>query len=857
MAAPHPNQPADRRFGLQGKFIVLVVVLLAMAAANIGTFHLMLSRLDGVAQTVDQVGQLRMLSQKAAFEAYAELAPRHATIAAFDDALQALEADRPAGITLRRIAPTAAPLLMQVRLKWSALRHELLALAARDKRTMDPAEHATQLLHDAESMVAALTLGSQRIHRQATLTLYALFAIELVVLLILLHTTREQFVRPLRELARHNHNLSRGRFGVYAGIRPNDEIGELADSFNFASREIRALLEKNEHDKTALAQSTAMFKGLAENSLMGVYILHEDLSFYFANKTLAQMFLLDEAQFAQLGILDLIDPRDHQAIRHNTRMRLAGKTDHAVYEVVACRSDGSPIDIEIFASVMHLHGERALIGTIVDITERKQHQRQRQLEYLEQLQYQASHDELTGLANRKHFLDRLNQATSLARRSNALVGVLLMDLDGFKIINDSLGHCAGDDLLRAVAQRLRNALRESDTVARLGGDEFAILLPSIGDADEAASVASKLLQVLGHSFVIQTREIHIGASIGISLFPLDGSEDYLLKNADLAMYHAKRQDGRRVHFYSEELDIQNQRHMTLEAELRLAIERNELSLAYQPKVNLETNRLEGAEALLRWHHPSLGTISPAEFIPIAESTGLIIPIGEWVLRTACLQSRAWQDAGIAAFPVAINLSARQFLGEGLVPLLRRVLEQTGAQARWLELELTETVLIQNIGETAQALAELKQMGIGLSLDDFGTCYSSLSYLLQLPFDILKLDISFVRSLAEMPNARTLTMAIINLSHNLGLKVVAEGIETDEQLAFLREYGCDIGQGYYFSRPIDAAAFTEYLRAGEAGYSLCSSASAAPERPAHPASWNGAMRLQRVAGSRHSLARRAR
>ncbi|MCF7200923.1 EAL domain-containing protein [Pseudomonas oligotrophica] len=812
MAAPHPNNRIERRFGLQGKFILLVVVLLAMAAANIATFHLMLGRLDGVAQTVDQVGQLRMLSQKAAFEAYADLASRQATIQAFDDALRALDAGQPAGITLRRIAPGALPLLAEARRKWAVLQQDLSALAARGPGAPAPAEHAAQLLQDAESMVDALTLGSQRIHRQATLTLYLLFAIEFVVLLVLLHTTRQQFVSPLRELARHHLNLSRGRFGSYAGLRPNDEIGELADAFNFASREIRALLEKKEHDRAALAQSVAMFKGLAENSLMGVYILHEDLSFYFANRTLAQMFQLDEARFAELGILDLVDPLDHQAIRQNTRMRLAGKSDRAVYEVAARRRDGSPIDIEIFASVMHLHGERALIGTIVDITERKQHQRQRQREYLEQLQYQASHDELTGLANRKHFLDRLGQATSLARRSNALVGVLLMDLDDFKVINDSLGHCAGDDLLRAVALRLRNALRESDTVARLGGDEFAILLPSIGDAEEAASVAAKLLQVLSHSFVIQTREIHVGASIGISLFPLDGSEDYLLKNADLAMYHAKRQDGRRMHFYSEELDIQNQRHMTLEAELRLAVERNELSLVYQPKVSLATRRIEGAEALLRWHHPRLGTISPAEFIPIAESTGLIIPIGEWVLRTACLQSRAWQDAGLAPFPLAINLSARQFLGEGLVPLVRRVLQETGLQPRCLELELTETVLIRNMGETGSALRELKRMGVGLSLDDFGTCYSSLSYLLQLPFDILKLDLSFVRNLSVIPNARTLTRAIIDLSHSLGLKVVAEGIETDEQLGFLREHGCDIGQGYLFSRPLEAAALLDYLRA---------------------------------------------
>ena len=850
MGTRFSKNPSGRRLGLQAKFILLVIVLLAMAAANIATFHIMLRQLDGVAQTVDMVGRLRMLSQKTAFEVFSEpttnLEPLRNTIHAFDEVLRALEDDQPAGAALRRIAPDALPTLENARFKWDTFKSDVMAISEREKAlsmaAVDAGHHAKQLTADAQRMVEALTRGSERIHYHATFTLYSLFLVELIILLILLYTTRKQFINPLRKLAELNMNLSQGRFGIYTDIKPGDEIGELADTFNFASREIRSLIEKNEKDNTALAQSVAMFRGLAENSLMGVYILQENLEFFFANKTLAQMFQLDEQQMANLSMLDIIHERDHDTIRSNTRKRLSGKSDHAVYEVLAYRRDGTPIDVEIFASVMELHGDRALIGTMVDITERKQLQRQRQIEYLEQLQYQASHDELTGLANRKHFLDKLDQATALARRSNALVGVLLMDLDDFKIINDSLGHCAGDELLKAVALRLRNTLRESDTVARLGGDEFAILLPSIGEAGEAAAVARKILTVLGHSFVIQTREVHVGASIGISLFPMDGDQSYLLKNADLAMYHAKRQDGRRFHFYSEELDTQNQRHMTLEAELRLAVERNELSLVYQPKINLDTRRVEGAEALLRWHHPTLGHISPAEFIPIAESTGLIIPIGEWVLRTACRQSKAWQDAGITAFPLAINLSARQFLGDGLVPMVKRVLAQTGVDTRCLELELTETVLIQNMGETVSALLELKAMGIALSLDDFGTCYSSLSYLLQLPFDILKLDISFVRNLSVMPNACTLTKAIINLSHNLGLKVVAEGIETEDQLLFLHENGCDIGQGYYFSRPVGPAALLEFLRVSEVNPGTCCTPLAKVESQQPPANWAAAISL---------------
>lgn len=822
-----PKISSGVRLGLQAKFILLVVVLLAMAAANIATFHIMLRQLDGVAQTVDMAGRLRVLSQMTAFEVFVDSSngfeSLRRTIHSFEQILDVLEGNQSGGIALRRIAPDSLPTLKSMRIKWDLFKSNLTAISGQQQTLATAAvgieESSRELLRDAQSLVDALTRGSQRIHDRATLTLYTLFTVEFFVLLVLLYTTRKRFVDPLRKLAELNMKLSKGSFGSYDGIIPNDEIGELAVTFNFASQEIRALIEKNKKDNAALAQSVAMFRGLADNSLMGVYILQENLEFFFTNRTLAEMFRFDELEFANISMLDLIHERDHEAIRNNTHMRLAGKSDRAVYEVLAYRRDGTQMDVEIFASVMDLHGKRALIGTIVDITERKQYQRQCQIEYLEQLQHQASFDELTGLANRNQFLDKLRQATSQARRANALAGVLLIDLDDFKIINDSLGHGAGDDLLKAVAQRLRSILRDNDTIARLGGDEFAILLPRIVDTREAASVADKVLTALNQSFIIQTREIYVGASIGVSLFP-DGDQDYLLRNADLAMYHAKRQGGRRFHFYSEELDVQNQRHMTLEAELRQAVERGELTLVYQPKVNLKTRQVEGAEALLRWKHPTLGNISPAEFIPIAESTGLIIPIGEWVLRTACLQSKAWQDVGISAFPLAINLSARQFLGEGLVPMITSVLQQTGVSPDCLELELTESVLIQNMGETVSALLELKQMGIRLSLDDFGTCYSSLSYLLQLPFDILKLDISFVRNLSVMPNAGTLTKAIINLSHNLSLKVVAEGIETEEQLLFLDDSGCDIGQGYYFSRPVDAEALLDFLRASEVSTGTC-------------------------------------
>jgi diguanylate cyclase (GGDEF)-like protein len=507
--------------------------------------------------------------------------------------------------------------------------------------------------------------------------------------------------------------------------------------------------------------------------------------------------------------LDIIDEQDHEVVKAQIEKRLNGEMSTVIYEVRGCKSNGARIDLEIYGSAMEFNGRLAMVGAMLDVTQRHGAQNRERRHYVERLQYQASHDELTGLANRKLFFDCLNQATAMARRFGKLVAVLLLDLNQFKIINDSLGHPVGDDLLRAVADRLRALMRETDTVARLGGDEFVVLLPNISAPGEAAQVAQKILDALATPLLIQNREILVSVSTGISLYPQDGEEHELLKSADLAMYKAKQAGGNKFQFYSTELDSHNRRHMELVTELRHALERNELTLAYQPKWDLCTQQIKGAEALLRWQHPRLGNISPTEFIPLAEETGLIIPIGEWVMHTACAQNRAWQDAGLPAFAISINLSARQFHGDDLIELVNRVLQHTGLDGKYLDLELTESVLVQNLDSTAVVLANLKKAGVQLSMDDFGTGYSSLSYLMRLPFDTLKLDRSFISDLATRADARTLTLAIITLAHNLGLKVVAEGIETQEQLGFLRDNGCDQGQGYYFSPPLPADGFFQH------------------------------------------------
>jgi len=423
----------------------------------------------------------------------------------------------------------------------------------------------------------------------------------------------------------------------------------------------------------------------------------------------------------------------------------------------------------------------------------------------------AHHDVLTGLPNRLLFFDRLQQALSQAGRHDTLLGVMLLDLDRFKAINDSFGHTAGDALLQAVGRRIGECIRDGDTVARLGGDEFTILLQDIRQAQHAALVAQKIIEALQLPFLLNGYEVVVNTSIGIALYPHCRDAETLLIHADTAMYKAKEEGGNGYRFYTDEMSSADMRRLSLETQLRKAIERNELVLHYQPQAEIVSGRLLGAEALLRWQHPEHGLIPPDEFIPLAEETGLIVPIGEWVLHTACAQNRAWQDAGLAPLRVAVNVSGRQFRRLDMLETIFRTLEDTGLDSRYLEIELTEGVLMQDTVVVVQTLHALNAMGILISIDDFGTGYSSLSYLKRFPIDMLKIDRSFVQDIVTDPDDTAIVQAIIAMSHSLGIKAIAEGVETREQLDFLRRHGCDAVQGYCLSRPLPAEAFTHFLR----------------------------------------------
>jgi len=406
---------------------------------------------------------------------------------------------------------------------------------------------------------------------------------------------------------------------------------------------------------------------------------------------------------------------------------------------------------------------------------------------------------------------RLGQALIKAQRNNDRAAVMFLDLDRFKVINDTLGHSIGDLLLQEVAARLTGCVREGDTVSRLGGDEFVILLPELRDAEDAYLVAQKLLAAAALPFEEHGHELHISASIGISFYPDDGaSAEMLMKNADVAMYRAKEMGRNNYQFYRADMNARSFERLAMETSMRRALEREQFELYYQPRYELPDGRIVGVEALIRWHHPDLGLVAPAQFIPLAEEAGLILPIGEWVLRAAATQGKAWQQAGIPPLFMAVNVSARQFRQADFAGKVGQILQDTGFDPCWLELELTETTLMSHAEENVESLNRLKAMGIRIAIDDFGTGYSSLSYLKRLPVDILKIDRSFVSDVTVNLDDAAIVEAIIAMARSLGLNVVAEGVETAEQSKFLQARKCDEMQGYYYSKPLPADQLLQRL-----------------------------------------------
>jgi diguanylate cyclase (GGDEF)-like protein/PAS domain S-box-containing protein len=516
-------------------------------------------------------------------------------------------------------------------------------------------------------------------------------------------------------------------------------------------------------------------------------------------ETMTGWSLADALGKPTLDVLCIVDANRKANERSVTQRRSANT-------ILVCRS-GAELPIEVSVAPIHDREGKPTGAVMVfrDVSVARA--------MAEKLAFSAQHDFLTGLPNRMLLQDRVRQAVALAPRHQKKVAVLFLDLDNFKHINDSLGHPIGDKLLRSVASRLVNCVRNSDTISRQGGDEFVVLLSEVEHAEDAAITAKRILEAVEDSHSIDNHSLHVTTSIGVSVFPDDGHDaDTLIKNADTAMYQAKANGRRNFQFFTPEMNQWAVERQSLEQGLRGALERSEFALHYQPKLNLDTGAITGVEALLRWTHPTRGEISPAQFIPVAEDSGLIVEIGNWVLREACRQTQAWVEAGLPRISVAVNISAielqqRTFLSNALT-----ILQETGLDPTSLQLELTETVLMKHADHTATLLDTLTKLGVQFALDDFGTGYSSLSYLRRFPISTLKIDQSFVRQIALDPN-EPLVSAMISMGRALNLTVVAEGVETQAELRFLRTHECEEAQGYYFSRPIPHDQLATLLASG--------------------------------------------
>jgi diguanylate cyclase (GGDEF)-like protein/PAS domain S-box-containing protein len=534
------------------------------------------------------------------------------------------------------------------------------------------------------------------------------------------------------------------------------------------------------------------------------FLIHNGGMLEYVNKAGLELLGADRAeQLVGRPAESIVAPEFLEIARQRTLHAIGQDEASPLLEQAWLRLDGTRVFVEM-TSIPFVSSQRRAVQVIA----RNVSESRREKQELERL---STSDLLTGLPNRTLLMDRIRQGILRWQRQQQKSVVAFIDLDHFKTINETLGHSAGDQALLAFSKNLAACLRQSDTAARIGGDQFVLVLEDIDDDEIPPRILQRMFERMSQPIWISTHEVQVGCSIGFCRYPEDGNDaDTLLNAAEAAMYHAKELGRANIQRYMRDMRIQAGERLLLESQLRHAVERNELLLHYQPKVNMATGRIVGVEALVRWEHPVLGMISPARFIPIAEESGLIVPIGEWIIRTACMQAQIWQSLNLPGISIAINLSARQFLQPNIVDFIRRSIETVGISPQLLEFELTESMAMGNPEKSISIMRQFRDLGVSLSVDDFGTGYSNLSHLKRFPLDKLKIDQSFVRDITQGSEALAIVHAIIAMAHSLHLTVVAEGVETEEQLSLLAQHGCDEIQGYYFSRPLPAAACTEFI-----------------------------------------------
>lgn len=625
-------------------------------------------------------------------------------------------------------------------------------------------------------------------------------------------------VKPLSRLSKAADQLARGNFSAVLPPVSGDELGHLVCAFS-TMRESRKSVENELNNLNAgletivtarvgeLRDSEAYTRAVLDNVNEGIIVIGEAGAVVSFNPAAEKIFgyAIQEITNQNFSLLIAADglQQSGKYIKCTDEISILGVTR----EVMGLRKDLSAFPLELKTSQISIQERLLFIITARDISDRKDAERR--------ISHLASHDALTNLPNRTLLQDRIQQTLAHNSRHNQQAAVIFIDLDRFKVINDTLGHDVGDGLLLEAAARLVAGVRSDDTVARQGGDEFIILLSEISHPEDAGVIAQKLLDSLLQPFTIKGKELHISASIGIAIFPDDGSDmESLLKNSDIAMYHAKESGRNNYQFFSPEMNEQAAEKLTLIGDLRHAVARNELFLVYQPVVDMISGDMAGIEVLLRWQHPVLGLISPVKFIPLAEESGLVLPISEWVLRSACKQLLVWQKQGCEVPRLAINLSAKQLLQKSLADTIALILGETGVEPHFIGLEITESMLVHNIEEVVETLLKLSNMGLEISIDDFGTGYSSLSYLKRFPINKIKIDKSFVDDIATHPDDAAIVKAIIAMAHGLSMKVVSEGVETKLQLDFLRQQGCEQYQGNIFSKPLPASEMASKLKRQE-------------------------------------------
>ncbi|MFZ1829548.1 MAG: EAL domain-containing protein [Candidatus Competibacteraceae bacterium] len=636
---------------------------------------------------------------------------------------------------------------------------------------------------------------------------------------------RNQVLQTWRQSGEQTEFVAQHRFRTPSGrdtwlntclIPLRDRVGRITGHLG-AHTDIGALKRAEE----TLRTSEARFRSYFELPLIGIALNGADKRWWEVNDRLCEMLGYRRTQLLGMSWAEMTHPDDLAVEEAQFERVMSRRTDGYSLDKRFIRQDGALLYASVSTRCLRQANDVVdyFVMVVQDITER-----QRAAEHIEHLAY---YDALTGLPNRTLLADRLQQALLRASREHTLAGMMIVDIDRFKLINDALGHKIGDRLLSDVAMRLQQCIRQGDTLSRQGGDEFAILLPDLITGDEVTLIAQRMLETVAEPFRLEGRELNMTCSIGISLYPRDGrNEEALLKNADIALYRAKDLGRNNYQFYLSGATVLSRERLHLEGDLRRAIGRRQLELYYQPKWDFRAGIITGAEALIRWNHPELGLLLPARFISIAEESGLVLPIGEWILRTAMDEINHLHQSGFPSLRIAVNLSTRQFRQTDLKDRVREALTASNFDSACLELELTEGILMHNNEENMSALRAFKAMGLRIAIDDFGTGYSSLSYLQCFPVDVLKIDRAFVMDLPENANSIAIVDAIVTLAHGLGLEVVAEGVETPEQAAFLQAHGCDEGQGYYFGKPMPLTEFRLLLEQDRARAAVATASPAA-------------------------------